>query len=166
VGGHALIPMAALKAAFARMGFANVRTLLASGNVLFESGEADKKVIAEKIGAGLKKLLKKDAGVMVRGRRDLEKIRAADPFQGIKVSPGIRLYVTFRGEGPAPRTISLPYATPQGEFRILRATPTEVFSVLDLGKGKGTPEAMSIIEREFGANVTTRNWRTVLKALR
>jgi hypothetical protein len=27
----------------------------------------------------------------------------------------------------------------------------------------GTPEAMVIIEKEFGSNVTTRNWNTVLK---
>ena len=73
--------------------------------------------------------------------------------------------MTFLGEKPHPRAISLPYATPQGEFRILSATPTEVFSVLDLSQGKGTPEAMAIIEKEFGANVTTRNWNTVLKAL-
>jgi uncharacterized protein (DUF1697 family) len=166
VGGHALVKMADLKKAFAEMGFANVRTLLASGNVLFDSGQADKKVIAEKIGDGLRKLLRKDVGVALRSRDDLETLRLADPFKGIEVTPDIRLYVTFRGERAGPRSISIPYATPQGELRILRATPTEVFSVLDLAKGKGTPEAMAIIEKEFGASVTTRNWNTVLKALR
>jgi hypothetical protein len=37
--------------------------------------------------------------------------------------------------------------------------------VVDLARGKGTSEAMNSIEKEFGANVTTRNWHTVLKAL-
>jgi hypothetical protein len=37
--------------------------------------------------------------------------------------------------------------------------------VVELAGGKGTPAVMNIIEREFGANVTTRNWHTVLKAL-
>jgi hypothetical protein len=41
-----------------------------------------------------------------------------------------------------------------------------VFSVVDLEKGLGTPEAMALIEREFGSNITTRNWNTVLKVLR
>lgn len=166
MGGHALVKMADLKKAFIEMGFENVRTLLASGNVLFDSGQADKKVIAEKIGAGLRELVKKDAGVALRSRFDLGKILAADPFKEIAVTPSIRLYVTFLGEKSGPRTISIPFAAPHGEFRILRATPTEVFSVLDLAKGIGTPEAMSIIEKEFGKNVTTRNWNTVLKALR
>jgi hypothetical protein len=89
-----------------------------------------------------------------------------DPFRGVAVTPSIRLYVTFLGEGSGPRTMAIPFSTPQGEFRILRATATEVFSVLDLALGKGTPQAMSIIEKEFGADVTTRNWNTVLKALR
>jgi uncharacterized protein (DUF1697 family) len=44
-------------------------------------------------------------------------------------------------------------------------TPTEVFSVLDLSKGKGTPDVMSILEKEFGSKLTTRNWNTILKIL-
>ena len=90
--------MADLKLAFEEMGFENVRTLLASGNVIFDSGQADNKAIAEKIGSGLKLLLNKEVSVAVRSRRDLEKMRAADPFKGIDMQPGIRLYVTFLGE--------------------------------------------------------------------
>lgn len=166
VGGRALVRMAALKNAFEEMGFKNVRTLLASGNVLFESGRTDKKAISGEIGSGLKKLLRKDIGVVLRSRSELEKIQAADPFRGIAVTPSIRFYVTFIGEISGPRSLAIPYSSPQGDFRILRATATEVFSVLDLARGKGTPEAMNVIEKEYGANVTTRNWNTVLKALR
>ncbi len=166
VGGHALVKMADLKKTFVAMGFKNVRTLLASGNVLFESGRADAKAVAGEIAAGLKKSSEKDFGVAVRSRRDLEKLRSADPFEGIAVTPSIRLYVTFLGASFKPHTLAIPFSTPQGEFRILRVTPTEAFSVLDLAKGKGTPEAMSRIEKEFGSDVTTRNWNTVLKALR
>jgi uncharacterized protein (DUF1697 family) len=165
VGGHALVKMTDLKNAFVAMGFQNVRTLLASGNVIFESGQADKKAMAGEIGSGLKKLLPKDVGVAVRSLHDLEKLRTADPFKGVAVTPATRLYVTFRNEKSGPRNITIPYSAPQTGFFILRATPTEVFSVLDLARGMGTPEAMSIIEKEFGANVTTRNWHTVLKIL-
>jgi uncharacterized protein (DUF1697 family) len=165
VGGRGLVKMADLKKAFVDMGFRNVRTLLASGNVLFESAAADPQAVAGEIAAGLKKSLNKDIGVAVRSRHELERIQAADPFRGIAVTPSIRLYVTFLGAGPAARRLSLPYSSPQGEFRLLRATPTEVFSVVDLARGKGTPELMSAIEKEFGADVTTRSWSTVLKTL-
>ena len=165
VGGHGLVKMADLKKAFVDMGFRNVRTLLASGNVLFESAAADPQAVAGKIVSGLKKSLNKDIGVAVRSRHHLERIRDADPFGGIALTPSIRLYVTFLGPGPVLGRLTLPYSSPQGDFRMLRATPTEVFSVLDLARGKGTPELMSAIEKEFGADVTTRSWNTLLKAL-
>ena len=139
VGGKTLVKMADLKLAFEEMGFENVRTLLASGNVIFDSGQADKKAIAEKIGSGLKHLLHKEVGVAVRSRQDLEKMRAADPFKGIDMKPGIRLYVTFLGAGSGPRARALPHATPSGEFRILRATATEVSASLTWPGGRGRP---------------------------
>ena len=42
-------------------------------------------------------------------------------------------------------------------------TDTELFSVLLVDKQMGTVEAMDIIEKAYGKNVTTRNWKTVLK---
>ena len=41
VGGHKKVPMAALKKAFEAMGFRDVRTVLASGNVIFEAPGKD-----------------------------------------------------------------------------------------------------------------------------
>ncbi|MBM4406965.1 MAG: DUF1697 domain-containing protein, partial [Chloroflexi bacterium] len=40
VGGNKVIKMADLAKAFTSLGFANVRTLLASGNVVFEASNA------------------------------------------------------------------------------------------------------------------------------
>ncbi len=165
VGGNAVIKMADLKKAFEQMGFRNVRTLLASGNVIFEADHADRKVLAEEMEAALKKSFSKDISVMVRSMDDLKKLQSLEPFKGIKATPDTRLYVTFLPGKAKPRTITIPFATPQKEFRILHATSLEVFSVLDLSKGKGTTEAMNILEKEYGKGVTTRNWNTVLKAL-
>ncbi len=166
VGGHAIIKMADVKKAFEKMGFENVRTLLASGNVVFESEQRDKKALTEEIEAELKKAFKKDISVTLRSLDDLKKLQSSDPFKGIKVTPSIRLYATFLPEKARPRTITIPYTSPQKEFSILHATPMEVFSVLDLAKGKGTPDIMNILEKEFGSNVTTRNWNTILKILK
>jgi uncharacterized protein (DUF1697 family) len=165
VGGHAAIKMADLKAAFEKMGFAGVRTVLASGNVIFAARQADEKSLCAGIESGLKKAFNRDIRVLLRNRDDLERLRSLKPFEGIEVTPAIRLYVTFLSDGVKTPAITIPYATPKKELRILRATATEVFSVVDLGKGLGTPEAMAILEREFGSNITTRNWNTVLKTL-
>jgi uncharacterized protein (DUF1697 family) len=165
VGGHASIKMVDLKAAFERMGFQEVRTVLASGNVIFAAITKDSKTLAKEIEAGLKKVFQKDIGVLVRRLDDLKQLRSAQPFAGIMVTPSMRLYVTFFSEPTGLRTIAITYSTPKGEFRILQATAGEVFSVVDLAKGKGTPEAMIILEKSFGTNMATRNWNTILKIL-
>jgi uncharacterized protein (DUF1697 family) len=37
-----------------------------------------------------------------------------------------------------------------------------ICSVLDLSK-TGTVDAMKVLEKEYGRNITTRNWNTILK---
>lgn len=165
VGGHAPIKMADLKTVFEGLGFKNVRTILASGNVVFETEPADQEALQGEIEAGLKKSYKNDIGVLLRRLDDLKKLRALEPFRGIAAGPSLRLYVTFLSEKAGRLAPSPPQASPQKGFRILRATPAEVFSVVDLSLGKGTTEAMAWIEKEFGSRVTTRNWNTVLKIL-
>ena len=81
-------------------------------------------------------------------------------------TPDIRFYVTFLQGIAGPRFITLPYSSPQKEFTLLHATRSEVFSVIDLSKGKGTTDLMNLLTQEFGPDITTRNWNTVLKVLK
>jgi uncharacterized protein (DUF1697 family) len=165
VGGHALIKMGELKKAFEKIGLENVRTLLASGNVVFEARQSDREMLGKKIEAGLNAVFKKDIKVILRTFEELEKIRSLEPFKSIEVTPASRLYVTFLSEKAGSRKIPVPFSTARGGFRILDVTPQEVFSVLDLSQGDGTPKAMNLLEKEFGSNLTTRNWNTVLRVL-
>jgi uncharacterized protein (DUF1697 family) len=165
VGGHAVIKMTDLKTAFENMGFSDVRTVLASGNVIFEARQADEKTLRVEIESGLKKAFKRDINVLLRNRDDLKQLRLSEPFKGIEVTPAIRLYVTFLSDRAKTPAIKIPYATPRNELRIIGATATEVFSVVNLDQGVGTPELMAILEKEFGSNLTTRNWNTILKVL-
>jgi len=165
VGGHASIKMVDLKTAFERMGFQDVRTVLASGNVIFAASQADEKVLSAEIETELQKAFKKRICVVLRKWDDLAQLRSSAPFKGIEAGPGIRLYVSFLSQGTKKPSLRIPYATPQKELRILNVSATEVFSVVDLEQGMGTPEAMAIIEKEFGSDLTTRNWNTVLKTL-
>lgn len=165
VGGKVLIKMADLKSAFEDMGFEQVRTILASGNIVFESRRKTSEAIGKEIATGLKCAFGREIGAAVRHVEHLGALATSQPFAGIKVTPSVRLYVTFLSDARMASTLSLPYASAAKDFRILRATATEVFSVLDVAKGSGTPDAMGIIEKEFGKKVTTRNWNTVLKVL-
>ncbi len=164
VGGNKKVPMADLKKLLEKTGYKNVKTLLASGNVVFDS---DEKSIA-KLRQSLESLIARKFGfpvpVILRTRDDLKKIDASAPFKGIAVTPETRLYVTFLGN-PHKSALNGPYKDPKFEFRITRVTSGEVFSVLIVNGDRGTVDAMGFIEKEFGKDVTTRNWNTVQKLL-
>lgn len=165
VGGRVLMKMADLKHVFEEINLNNVRTILASGNVIFETKRKDKKALQTEIETAQKQEFAREISVLLRTFEELQSLHDSNPFKGIKVTPTIRLYVTFLTAKAKPKTISVPYESAQKEFKILRATSLELFSVLDLSKGKGTIDVMNILEKEFGSNVTTRNWNTIEKVL-
>ena len=66
VGGNNPIGMTDLKIAFERMGFFNVRTVLASGNVVFASEQDDKDALRKEIESSLKTVLKKEIMVILK----------------------------------------------------------------------------------------------------
>ena len=162
MGGNALIKMSDLKGAFEAMGFRNVKTLLASGNVRFEGKKSASASVAKCIERGLEKKFKQPIHVIVRTLEDIRKMVRAALFKGIKVAPYTRLYVTFLDNAPT-STLKIPYTSPAKDFRILKVTKGEIYSVLGISGKAKTPEAMGIIEKEFGKKVTTRNWNTVVK---
>jgi uncharacterized protein (DUF1697 family) len=163
VGGNKKVPMADLKKAMAKAGYANVKTLLASGNIVFEAKEKGD-VLRKNLETLLKKTFGFEVPVIVRTMDDVKMLLKKDPFKKIVVTENVRLYVTFLGEGSkAKRTITIPYQAPTGDFEILSANGSEVLSVLRLKPGTTTPKVMDVLEKEFGKNVTTRNWNTVEK---
>ena len=161
VGGHKKVPMAELRKTFREMGYGNVRTLLASGNVIFDAEEENTDDLGEAISAALLDRFGFPVPVIVRPFSAITEIIAANPFEGTETTPDIRLYVTFLA-GAVPAAFAAPYAAPDGSFRIIHILDNNVFSVLDLSIS-GTPDAMNILEKTFGKDITTRNWNTVWK---
>ncbi len=164
VGGNKKVSMAALAKAFTTLGCGNVKTLLNSGNVVFRSSKSESEITAA-LQKHLEKTFGFTIGVLVRPLHDLQKLAKANPFNGIPVTPQTRLYVTFLSE-PSTSSLKIPYASDDGNFRILSATPREVVSVLIVTPDRGTVDLMGIIEKEFGKKVTTRNWNTIERVLK
>lgn len=163
VGGHKSVSMERLRQAVESLGFQDVRTLLASGNLLFATRAAAARLLANAIERKINQTFGLDVSVILRTRRDLEKLLAADPFKNIKVTPRTRLFVTFLSEKP--RTpLKIPYESPDKSFRIIRLIGRDVCSVLTLGpQWARNLRQMDILEKEFGKNITTRTWNTVRK---
>lgn len=80
VGGTGKLPMSELRAMCEALGFHNVRTYIASGNVVFESRLAERTVKA-KLEQSLKEYAGKPVGVLVRTGAELAAVLAGNPFE-------------------------------------------------------------------------------------
>lgn len=101
VGGTGALPMAELRAMGEACGFANVRTWIASGNLLVDSalGEGEVKAALE---ARLAARAGRPVEVFVRTGAELAAIAAANPFPDAR---GSRHMVYFYDAPPAPGLI-------------------------------------------------------------
>jgi uncharacterized protein (DUF1697 family) len=166
VGGRRAMQMKPLGRALESLGLKDVRTLLASGNVLFNAAPVSRDRLVREIEEKLKETFGHEIGVIVRSVEELQTLADLDPFKRIKVTPRTRLFVTFLSEKPSTR-LKIPYLSPDKSFRILRLTKGEVCSVLTLGpQWSRNLRQMDILEKEFGKRITTRSWSTVARVLR
>ena len=166
VGGHKSVKMADLRTAFEAMGFRNVRTVLASGNVVFEaSPPASSEEAAARIAEGLEQTFGYPVSVTVRTRGDLRRLVDSDPFNGVTRTPDTRLYITFLSQ-PAKSRPDFAYESPRGGLTIRRISPGEVAGMVILSPGHGTTELMALLDKEFGAAITTRSWDTIEKVMK
>ncbi len=165
VGGNRVIKMTDLKKYFESYGFTNVQTVIASGNVRFDATESDPAVLAPQIEAKLKKSTDFQIDVILRSLEHLKKAVEAEPFKKIPLKDNVRLYVTFLAEKP-PGGLKIPYESPLKDFKILSATPRELFSVGYIRPNLKLIDSMAIIEKEYGKKVTTRNWNTIQKIVK
>ena len=150
--------MPELKASFESAGFSNVRTVLSSGNVVFDSVQTNQAVIEAMAEAAMERLLGRIFYTIVRSIPELKTLLAADPYTRHGIPSDAKRVVSFFREPPSPK-ILLPLAQDlasvflvQGREAFTAYRPTE----------KG-PVFMTIIEKAFGKNVTTRTLDTVAK---
>ncbi|MFN7991388.1 MAG: DUF1697 domain-containing protein [Candidatus Micrarchaeia archaeon] len=152
VGGKT-VKMDALRKMFESLGYNDVSTFKASGNVIFDASGSEK-ANTKKIESGLHKLIGSETRVILRAMDSLKEMVAGEPFKGVKDEPGTRLYVTFLPDGARPKTKE----RGDGTYS-MRAAGSEIYSVLS--PAAKTVDIMGMLDKEFGKVVTTRNWNTV-----
>jgi uncharacterized protein (DUF1697 family) len=79
VGGTGKLPMADLKAICIELGFTNVQTYIASGNVVFQSTLSESKVKSA-LEAQLQTYAGKPVGVHIRSKSQMQAVRDGNPF--------------------------------------------------------------------------------------
>ncbi len=91
VGGTGKLPMARLLELCVEAGFAEARTYITSGNVIFRS-EASEHEVRDALEAQLHAYAGKPIGVLVRSSNEIAKVVTANPFSR---EPGNRVMVLF-----------------------------------------------------------------------
>ena len=158
VGGH-VVKMDALRRLFADMGFANVETFIASGNVIFKSAARNAATLERKIEKELEAALGYEVTTFLRTASELQAVAAQRPFG----RPGADevVYVAFMRAAPkaTARAAVIALANAAHEFRF---EGRELYwlrrRVLDDGRYSG-----AFLERALKAPITVRNANTVEK---
>lgn len=149
--------MKELKVYFQDIGFSNVKTLLATGNVLFEGEESNLPLIE----SSMKQKFGFSVEIIIHPFTVIREIIDSNPFKDIEITPKTKLYVSFYKESKD-SVLTLPFSTDDNAFSIIRKDQIAIFSVVDLEK-TGTVEGMKILEKEYGKKLTTRNYNTIVK---
>ena len=153
--------MPALKEAFEAAGFTDVKTVLGSGNVVFDARSSSEQTLQQKAEAAMQERLGHVFLTIVRPVAQLQQLLASDPYMKFGVSPKAKRIVTFLRDEPKAR-LKLPVESDGA--RILAMQGREIFSAY-LPSPKG-PVFMVPIEKTFGKDQTTRTWDTVAKVAR
>jgi uncharacterized protein (DUF1697 family) len=163
VGGHNIIKMDALRSLCASLKLQNPQTLLQSGNVVFQSTEANLQKLSRRIEDAVEKTHSFRPTVILRTASELRQVIAANPFAGRPgLDPG-KLHVSFLAAKPtaesAKKALDLPCAPDE-----LHIGARELYMYFPNGMGRPT---LSIpkVERILGTQGTARNWNTVNKLM-
>jgi len=161
VGGHHKVPMADLKSLLNQLGFENVKTILNSGNIVFETKKKDIVALERMIESSLNENFGFPVPVILIPQNQINELVNENPFAKMKVHKNIRLYISFLKE-IATTKLKLPYISNDKAFTIIDVRDKLIVSVLDITTSN-TPKGMEDLEKFFGKNITTRNWNTIQK---
>lgn len=157
VGGRKMVAMSELRDMLTELGFKNVRSLLQSGNLVFDAPRASKNVEAllEKESA---KRLGLETPFFVRTAAEWDAIIGANPFpKEAKNDPG-RLVVLFLKDVCDAATLQKAIKGRE----VARGKGMQLYVFYPDGQGR-SKLTNALIEKTLGTRVTARNWNTVLK---
>jgi uncharacterized protein (DUF1697 family) len=164
LGSHNKIKMPALCAWLTDLGFAGARSLLQSGNLVFEAGTAggrDSSALEARLEAEADKRLGLRTDFFVRSAKEWQAVVAGNPFpQAAKDDPSHLVLLACKA-APTKAAATALRAAIKGRETFELAGRHGYFVYPD---GIGTSKLTSaVIERHLGTRVTGRNWNTVLK---
>jgi len=159
VSGKNKIKMTELADLYRSLAFTAVESYIQSGNVVFGSPAGSNQEIASMIEEGIKEAFGLEVPVIVRSKKDFQKVISHNSFiSRTGIDPAF-LHVTFLERKPGKDRLAAfsPSGLGQDEFAV---SATEVYLYCPGGYGK-TKLSNAFLEKQLGVTATTRNWKTV-----
>lgn len=159
VTGRNRLPMESLRAMCGKLGLCDVRTYIASGNVLFRCDAGEVALCSDRLEAAIEKRHKFRPRVIMRTLPEVRRVLASDVFPDIDSLDPSRVLVMFLGAAPGAAARKAVGALNGGSERFV-VRGREAFLYYPQGAGRAeTP--MSAVEKALGMPGTCRNWNTV-----
>lgn len=157
---HKKMSMAQLRAGCVAAGFTDVRTILATGNVVFASDlpESENHQMLTSVIAAHD--LHND--VFLRRPKDLRQVVSEDPFPEASIERPNHMLVLFMATSPSPAHIAAVEGFDGPERINVRGREAYIDYRDGVGKSKLTPVRL---ERLLGQPGTARNWNTIKKLI-
>jgi len=161
VGGHTMIAMADLRDLLTKLGFTEVRSLLQSGNLIFQGQRKTTAQLERLLEAETEKRLGLKTDFFVRTPAEWESLIAQNPFRKeAERDPG-HLVVLFLKNVPDAGNVDALRAAISGR-EVIQAKGNHAYVVYPDGQGRSRL-TNALIEKKLGTRATARNWNTVLK---
>lgn len=154
-----------LRGVFEGLGFQAVRSVVASGNIVFASTETDAPALEARIQEALRRDLGIAGGTIIRSAVELQALVDRDPFPRMNHGRATYLTATFLKHGPEKALDPVPQPDPAIRVVGYDAGARAVLAVTDATASK-TPDFMSWLESQYGKDITTRTWLTIQRILK
>jgi uncharacterized protein (DUF1697 family) len=159
LGGATQVDMATFRSLLEARGFRSVRTLLQSGNAIFDAGSPAASGLESQIEDDLRGQFGREATTMVRTSEEWAALRRANPYPHEARDDPAHLVVTFLKTAPSTSQWNALDAGIEGRETV-RGHGREAYIVYPDGIGSSKLTALRI-ERFLGTSGTSRNWNTV-----
>jgi len=160
VGGH-VVKMDRLKELFAELGYTNVTTFIASGNVLFETKSRSGKALEKQIETSLLIALGYKVATFVRTPAELKAVAELRPFRGWEADEAASRYIAFTAAPPSAEALKKikAFASARDQFHLANR---EVYWLGDQKISESKFNGAQL-EKWLAAPATMRNVTTVRK---
>ncbi|MFT3696781.1 MAG: DUF1697 domain-containing protein [Kofleriaceae bacterium] len=161
VGGNNIIPMAKLQKTFEGLGYQDVKTLIASGNVVFRTKPTEMRTLEVRLEKQLATDYKYAAKVVVKSREEMAAIVAALPRAWSKPTDATHRYYVMFLRHTIDNSDVIETIKPKSGVEWLDYVPGALYwraLKKDLGKS-----SVAKMPAKLYADMTARNWNTTLK---